>query len=232
MLGCGSYSSGMSNPLPESGGVVEYDFPIPPFEELYPFEDWQSPEDDDEPEAPCITPRQAFQLWVALGLAKDGYKDDRDWLLEDLPLAARLIADDEWVNRFLACFDHVASRLESGGFAYEQLAHCTGEEAALRLTLEMLADLVTDGEILAPPSRYPTYPGDDDLRWPVDIREHLVQDYDVDWLWEPKTAMGLPSALDRFMQTAHLEPEHWFIPFDNVVELPDEPGSNTSPRDE
>jgi hypothetical protein len=225
----------MSNPLAESGGAVEYDFPIPPFEELYPFEDdWQNPEDDeddDEPERPWITPRQAFQLWVALGLAKDGYKDDRDWLLEDLPLAARLIADDEWIKRFLACFDDIASRLESGGFACEQLAHCTGDEAALRLTLEMLADLVSDGEILAPPSRYPTYPGDDDLRWPVDIREHLVQDYDVDWLWEPKTAMGLPKALEQHMRPAHLEPEHWFIAFDNIVELPDEPRSNGSPRD-
>jgi hypothetical protein len=43
------------------------------------------------------------------------------------------LADDVWMERFVACFEILARRLEGGAFDATQITTCSAEEMALHL---------------------------------------------------------------------------------------------------
>ena len=76
-----------------------------------------------------LSPRMASQLWTTAIYFADTYADSdvTDLLKLELPPIARLMADDVWMERFVACFEGLAARLARGRFPSSQLASCTGD---------------------------------------------------------------------------------------------------------
>ena len=93
-----------------------------------------------------FSPRMASQLWTTAIYFADTYADaDVSGLLRrELPPIARRMADDVWMERFVVCFEALATRLARGRFASSQLASCTGEEMALHLVIDSAEAGVSD----------------------------------------------------------------------------------------
>ena len=79
-----------------------------------------------------LSPRMASQLWATAIYFADTCADSdvSDLLRRELPPIARRMADDVWMERFVVCFEALATRLGRGRFASSQLASCTGEDGA------------------------------------------------------------------------------------------------------
>jgi len=97
----------------------------------------------------ALSPRMASQLWTTAIYLVDTYADSDlpDLLKRELPPVARRMADDVWMERFIACFEGIAARLARGRFASSQLASCTGEEMALHLIIDAAEAAVSDETI-------------------------------------------------------------------------------------
>lgn len=169
-----------------------------------------------------LSPRMASQLWTTAIYFADTYADAdvSDLLRRELPPIARRMADDVWMERFVVCFEALATRLARGRFASNQLASCTGEEMALHLVIDsaeagMSDDAIPlDDSIPADPER------DRDFEW---AREVLFRDHDVLLLFNPSLD-GIEdndSDLSLRHMFANLHPRRWFLPFPD--QLDDEP---------
>ena len=167
-----------------------------------------------------LSPRMASKLWTTAIHFADTYADSdvTDLLKRELPPIARLMADDVWMERFVACFDDLAARLAHGRFASSQLASCTGEEMALHLVIDSaeagVSDDVTplDDSLPGDPER------DCDFEW---AREVLFRDHDVLLLFNPSLD-GIEdndSELSQRHMFANLHPRRWFLPFPDQLDL-------------
>ena len=64
-----------------------------------------------------LSPRMASQLWTTAIYFADTYADAdvSDLLRQELPPIARRMADDVWRERFVVCFEALATRLARAG---------------------------------------------------------------------------------------------------------------------
>jgi hypothetical protein len=169
-----------------------------------------------------LSARMASQLWTTAIYFADTYADPdvTDLLKRELPPIARLMADDVWMERFVACFEALATRLARGRFASSQLASCTGEELALHLVIDSAEAGVSD-DVIPMDDSLPADPERDrDFEW---AREVLFRDHDVLLLFNPSLD-GIEdndSDLSQRHMFANLHPQRWFLPFPD--QLDDEP---------
>ncbi|MDQ3898718.1 MAG: hypothetical protein M3326_15985 [Actinomycetota bacterium] len=115
------------------------------------------------------------------------------------------------MERFVACFDDLARRLEGGGLDATQLTKSTAEEMALHLVMDAAESAPRDGT-LAPDLSLPASPDrDEDFDA---IRELLFCDHDVPLLFDAELdGIEAPnSALDEHGLLANLHPQAWFLP--------------------
>ena len=57
------------------------------------------------------------------------------------------VADEVWMERFVACFEALARRLEEGGSDGTQITTCTAEEMALHLVIDAAEGATRDGSL-------------------------------------------------------------------------------------
>ena len=63
-----------------------------------------------------LSPRMASRLWAAAVTLADTYDEGRWHLLpRSLPPIVQRVADEVWMERFVACFEALARRLERRG---------------------------------------------------------------------------------------------------------------------
>lgn len=166
-----------------------------------------------------LTPRLAAHLWAAAVYLSDTYGEDPDsgLLRQELPPIAQRLADDAWIERFVACFEVLADRLGRGRFVPELLAACTAEEMALHMVIDLAEAFVNDG-IVPPHSLLPARGDDDtDFDW---AREVLFRDHDVLMLFN-RSLDGIEddsSELAAQYRFANLHPRDWFDAFADVTE--------------
>jgi hypothetical protein len=55
------------------------------------------------------------------------------------------LADEVWMERFVACFEALARRLEGGGS--DEITTCTAEEMALHLVIDAAEGATRDGSL-------------------------------------------------------------------------------------
>jgi hypothetical protein len=169
-----------------------------------------------------LSPRMASQLWTTAIYLADTYADPdvTDLLKRELPPIARRMADDVWMERFVVCFEAIATRLARGRFASSQLASCTGEEMALHLVIDSAEAGVSDDAIPLDDSLPADPERDRDFEW---AREVLFRDHDFLLLFNPSLD-GIEdndSDLSQRHMFANLHPQRWFLPFPD--QLDDEP---------
>jgi hypothetical protein len=75
-----------------------------------------------------LSPRMPSRLWTAAVLHADTYGEGRwDLLKPALPAVVQRLADEVWMERFVACFEALARRLGTREFDSSRLASCTAE---------------------------------------------------------------------------------------------------------
>lgn len=183
---------------------------VPDFESLY---------EDDFARGARMTPRMAYWLWHACIYLADTWRDGRDDpgpLLESLPRIAQPLAHAEWYDRFVDCFEHLATSIAVGEGAQEKLATCTGEEMALHLAIDLAEAFVADG-LLGPDvgaaSGLPDH-GEDDGDFET-MRSVLFTDHDVLMLYDASID-GIEDEDGKAWKVAryaNLHPRDWFKPF-------------------
>ena len=170
-----------------------------------------------------LSPRMASQLWTTAIYFADTYADAEvsDLLRRALPPSAGRMADDVWMERFVACFQALATRLARGRFASSQLASCTGEEMALHLVIDSAEAGLSDDAIPVNESLPADPERDGDFDW---AREVLFRDHDVLLLFNPSLD-GIEdddSDLSQRYMFANLHPRRWFLPFpDQLDDVPE-----------
>jgi hypothetical protein len=117
------------------------------------------------------------------------------------------------LTRFAHCFGDLANRLRSGSFTEYGIAHCTGDEVAVVLVLQLAQALVSDGE-LALPERFdkllaPCGEEDEDFSSAHDV---LTADADVELLWD-MSLDGVENDTSPELRYVNLHPRDWFLPF-------------------
>ena len=162
-----------------------------------------------------LSPRMASRLWAAAVTLADTYDEGRWHLLRrSLPPIVQRVADEVWMERFVACFESLARRLERRGFDATQITTCTAEEMALHLVIDAAegatrdASLATELSLPANPDR------DEDFNA---LRELHFRDHDVLLLFDASLdGIEAPnSALDEHGLFANLHPQAWFLPFED-----------------
>jgi len=157
-----------------------------------------------------ITPRMAYYLWVSTQFLGDYWRlaaidPER---VEELPALARPVAHGPWIDQFAACFDRLADRVAAGDADTSILSHCTGEELALHMIIDLAEEDLAEGTL--DPREVPHLPEhdgpDSDFDW---MREVLFEDHDVLMLYNP----SLDGIEDPVLDTANLHPRDWFTPF-------------------
>ncbi len=167
----------------------------------------------------ALSPRMAWRLWATAIALADTYSDDDmlDLLEAELPPVAQRLADHVWMERFVSCFDTLATRLVRGGFESSQLASCTGEEMALHLVIDLAESEAKDGVIPTNALLPEDAERDDDFEW---IREALFRDHDVLLLFNASLD-GIEdeeSELNQQYRLANLHPQQWFLPFADQID--------------
>lgn len=162
-----------------------------------------------------LSPRMASRLWAAAVTLADTYDEDRWHLLgRSLPPIVQRSADEAWMERFVACFDALARRLEGRGFGATRITTCTAEEMALHLVIDAAEGAMRDDNMAPDLSLPASSDRDDDFDA---IREFLFCDHDVLLLFDAALdGIEAPdSALDEHGLFANLHPRAWFLPFEN-----------------
>lgn len=156
-----------------------------------------------------MSPRMAWHLWSAARYLADEYRTSHPETFASLlpRIAAPYVADRTWRQRFVAGFEHIADRLAAPD-GEEVLAHCTAEEIALHLTINLAHDHWLD-DMVSPAAVHhlPDHGAQDEaFLW---MRDVLLEDHDYLMLFNP--------ALDGIELDAadgsHLRPANWFEPF-------------------
>ena len=162
-----------------------------------------------------LSPRMAARLWAAAVTLADTYDEGRWHLLRrSLPPIVQRVADEVWMERFVACFEALARRLEGGGSDGTQITTCTAEEMALHLVIDAAEGATGDGS-LATDLSLPARPDrDEDFDA---IRELHFPDHDVLLLFDASLdGIEAPnSAIDEHGLFANLHPQAWFLPFED-----------------
>jgi hypothetical protein len=155
----------------------------------------------------------AARLWAAAVTLADTYDEGRWHLLRrSLPPIVQRVADEVWMERFVACFEALARRLEAGGVDATQITTCTAEEMALHLVIDTAEDATRDGSLTTDLSLPASPDRDEDFDT---IRELHFRDHDVLLLFDASLdGIEAPdSALDDHGLFANLHPQAWFLPF-------------------
>lgn len=161
-----------------------------------------------------ITPREAYVLAFTADALYDSLLlavDEPDWddtlVRYDLPPIAVGVTDPVWRTRLAQSFADIAARVRDGRGDFS-LCECRGDDIALKLTLQWVDHLVDWGEI----PDYERIPATrrDGRRHIADTRELLVEDYDIDVLWQPELD-GID--VDTQLDLINLHPTRWFLPF-------------------
>ena len=118
------------------------------------------------------------------------------------------------MERFVACFEALARRLEAGGFDTTQITTCTAEEMALHLVIDAAEGGTGDGSLATDLSLPASPDRDEDFDA---IRELHFRDHDVLLLFDASLdGIEAPnSALDEHGLFANLHPQAWFLPFED-----------------
>lgn len=159
-----------------------------------------------------MSPRMASRLWAAAVLLADTYQGQLHLLKRTLPPIAQRVVDEAWMERFVACFDSLALRLERGEADAMQISTCTAEEMALHLVIDAAEGATRDGSLVNDPS-LPVHP-DRDGEFDA-VRELLFGDHDVLLLFDP-TLDGIEAPdwdPNEHQLFANLHPTAWFLPF-------------------
>ena len=162
-----------------------------------------------------LSPRMAARLWAAAVTLADTYDEGRWHLLRrSLPPIVQRVADEVWLERFVACFEALARRLEAGGFDATQITTCTAEEMALHLVIDAAEGATGDGSLATDLSLPASPDRDEDFDA---IRELHFRDHDVLLLFDASLdGIEAPnSALDEHGLFANLHPQAWFLPFED-----------------
>jgi len=171
-----------------------------------------------------VSPRMAARLWAAAVTLADTYAEGREHLLKrSLPPIVQRLADEVWMDRFVACFETLARRLEGGGADGTQITTCTAEEMALHLVIDAAEGGARDGSLAMDLSLPARSDCDEDFDA---IRELYFRDHDVLLLFDPcLDGIEAPdSALDEHGLFANLHPQAWFLPFQDGVQPAEEHG--------
>jgi hypothetical protein len=162
-----------------------------------------------------LSPRMASRLWAAAVMLADTYDEGRWHLLRrSLPPIVQRVADEIWMERFVACFEALARRLEAGGFDATHITTCTAEEMALHLVIDAAEGATGDGSLATDLSLPASPDRDEDFDA---IRELCFRDHDVLLLFDASLdGIEAPnSALDEHGLFANLHPQAWFLPFED-----------------
>jgi len=120
----------------------------------------------------------------------------------------------EWMSRFVHCFDDIADRIENGEVPYPR---CTGEEMALHLILDDCAEILALGDsayeyLIAQEldTVLPHHPDDGDTE---SLRDVMFEDHDVLMLFNPAFDTTDTNPAAAMLGRCNLEPDTWFLPF-------------------
>ena len=119
------------------------------------------------------------------------------------------------MERFVACFETLARRLEGGAFDASQITTCTAEEMALHLVIDAAEGATRNGTLAPDLSlclRGPTV-----TRTSTPSGSSTSADHDVLLLFDAALdGIEAPnSALDEHGLFANLHPQAWFLPFED-----------------
>ena len=95
-----------------------------------------------------LSPRMVARLWATAVTLAETYDEGRWHLLRwSLPPIVQRLADEVWMERFVACFEALARRVERGAFDANQITTCTAEEMALHLVIDAAEGATADGRL-------------------------------------------------------------------------------------
>ncbi|HZM81713.1 MAG TPA: hypothetical protein VFC19_38830 [Candidatus Limnocylindrales bacterium] len=191
----------------------------PDFAGLFPLDQEQLNNDEEDEDGWRLTPRTADAIYTALCVLADEAYDDveehqdapvdpsDDWMVFDRLPRITWRMEAAWRRQFARAADDLSYDLERGKWP---LPTCTAEEMCLHLAIE-------DAGALTESHRHQMLPEhDDDYAWDL-CSELFFQDHDVLMLFDPRfDGIEDPeNEINQRLGIANLRSADWFQPFNN-----------------